>query len=396
MNTKQKKYFIKKQKKRLKRKLKLSFYKKKIFKKNNKKTKKTRKISKRQLIYLERKEILQELYKKFNYSEKNFVISISNELGLEKNGNRDYYLNIASQIIDFNNKALIFDLEKCSKIWPSGITLLCSLKKWVELSNRFSINIKRPRIASTSPRDNKVESYLSHCGFYDYVGRPYVSQLSKHYSEDDIVKIKREEAKSKFELKDIVENRENEIIELLEKHSTFDVEQIELFNSVILTEIINNILEHGITYNDQGWWILAQHHETTKIISLCIADNGIGIRNSLTTGPQKEDILKKKIPNNPFNDGKFIEMAMNENVSGSTKAIKKEKEYLIFYNYPKGSRRGNGLSRIKESCIELKIPLTILSHNGYLFQDIEGSIDSGSKSNRVFAGTLYQLNIPAK
>ncbi len=90
-----------------------------------------------------------------------------------------------------------------------------------------------------------------------------------------------------------IEIREEEILSLVERHSSLDAEQLEWFYSVILTEIFNNVTEHGISHKDNGWWLLAQYHKRHKIISLCIADNGIGVRNSLLTGPQKKEDLKR-------------------------------------------------------------------------------------------------------
>jgi len=57
-----------------------------------------------------------------------------------------------------------------------------------------------------------------------------------------------------------------------------------MFDSIILTEVFSNVTEHGVSKFDAGWWILAQYHSTHKYIQYSIADNGIGIRNSLMSG----------------------------------------------------------------------------------------------------------------
>ena len=169
---------------------------------------------------------------------------------------------------------------------------------------------------------------------------------------------------------------------------------IEEFNDVVLTEIFNNVLEHGMPHRDKGWWLLAQYHKTHKLISLCVADNGIGIRNSLMTGPQRHEI-SKRIDNPKYNEGAFIRLACEENISGALAAS--IKEGTLIKKYVSGSRRGNGLQRIIKTCKKLMIPLAILSHNGYLFLDENGHEKlCSSKYRRIFAGTMYHLKIKAK
>jgi anti-sigma regulatory factor (Ser/Thr protein kinase) len=236
-------------------------------------------------------------------------------------------------------------------------------------------------------------SYLNHSGFYDYVHAKHPAEVEdqNHYPEKEVVKIEREKKLSN------IEPREDKIISLLQQFSLFDARQIELFNSIILTEAFNNVTEHGVSHRDRGWWLLAQYHKKHGIISLCIADNGIGIRNTLMTGPQSDDI-GKSIANTPENDGKFIKMAIEETVSGALAApLKTAGGFLSSKKYEKGAHRGNGLKRITSTCEKLGIPFTILSHHGYVFLDASGNmIRNGSMPRRVFAGTLYHLLIPAK
>ena len=83
--------------------------------------------------------------------------------------------------------------------------------------------------------------------------------------------------------------------ELLRRLSSLNNDQIEEFINYVLIEIFNSVTEHGMPQKnkDEGWWMIAQHHQRHQFISLCIADNGIGIANSLYTGPQKAEIIKR-------------------------------------------------------------------------------------------------------
>jgi len=338
---------------------------------------------KHSFLLKDRRTLKKALYKKKRYHGSPFTIRITQPLGIEEERSIDYFFEISSQIIDFNARELIVDIRECERIWPSGITLLCSLKQWVETKSKKN---SHPKIRSTPSNHKAVNSYLAHSGFYDYVQR--MEDDPKHYFDDSqIVKIHRELKRSN------IEKREEEIVELLRKFSLFTEEEIEEFNCVILTEIFNNVTEHGVPV-DSGWWVLAQYHKTHKIISFCTADNGIGIRNSLMTGPQKKEI-GKKIPNNQKEEGNFIKISLEENISGAVEASQK-KGHLI-KKYSRGARRGNGLERIRGVCRKLSIPFTILSHYGYLFIDGQGNVTKcGARNTRIFAGTMYHLIIKAQ
>ena len=192
----------------------------------------------------------------------------------------------------------------------------------------------------------------------------------------------------------MIEEREKEILELLTKYSTLSFDELQYFDQVILTEIILNVTEHGVSHIDKGWWMLCQYHKKSKFISICIADNGIGFRNHLMNGPQNEYLLQK-FDNNYKNDGKIIKIALQDNISGASEApIKTGK---IIKKYPRGTKRGHGLKIISEYCIKLKIPFSILSQNGFLFLDHEGNeIKCGYRKKRVFAGTLFHFRVKAK
>jgi anti-sigma regulatory factor (Ser/Thr protein kinase) len=244
-------------------------------------------------------------------------------------------------------------------------------------------------LASNDSRHQHVNQYLVHCGFYDYVKRSHTHDVSDVYDDHKIVKIKRENNESE------IDEREESIRLILERYSSLTEEQIEDFDCNVLIEAFNNVTEHGKSHHDSGWWTITQYHNSTGIISLCLADNGIGIKNSLATGPQSE-ILRKTIGNEQ--DGEYIQEALKENVSGALTGSTKENRIMLLKKvYKRGSRRGNGLSRIRETCSRCDIKFSLLSQYGYLSLDTNGKITRcGSTENRLFAGTLYHFTIPAK
>lgn len=97
--------------------------------------------------------------------------------------------------------------------------------------------------------------------------------------------------------------------------------------------------------------------------------------------------------NHPSNDDEFIKLALREYVSGAVGATAKKRKM----KRSRGASRGKGLKKIAQTCKKFKIEFSILSHFGYLFVDSEGEISYiGSRSRRVFGGTLYHFNIPTK
>lgn len=332
-----------------------------------------------------RKKLMIKLYKKRPYNDKPITIEIQGEFGIEEKANINKFLDIASKFVDFNSRILNIDIKKCIRVWPSAITLFCSLKQWVELTAQKN---RSPKVRSTSSDSNKVNSYLAYCGFYDYVDRMKDVEDKNYIDDGRIVKIERETIKSN------VERREDQIVALLKRYSVLSADELEELNDIVITEIFNNVTEHGLSHRDKGWWVLAQYHEKHKFISICVADNGIGIKNSLLTGPQRAEI-KKIYGKKQESEVELVKLAFEENVSGAFAAPMKSGR--IRKRYKAGARKGYGLMRIKETCKKFKIPLTILSHKGYLFFDENGRESVyGSKDNRVFAGTMYHLKVKAK
>lgn len=249
-----------------------------------------------------------EFYKKLKYKHRPLEIVIDGQFGLEKNF--DEFIRISSLFIDSQSNWVYFNLDNCTRIWPSAVTLLCSFKQWTEITAKAGFS---PNLSSTEPKDKHVDAYLLHCGFYDYVNvRDNLGHInSQVYDDKKIVKIKRENNKAE------IENREEAIRSVLKEYSSLTEDQIENFDCNVLIEAFNNVTEHGHSFRDTGWWTLTQYHEKTEIISLCIADNGIGIKNSLLTGPQGNEI-RGKIKSE--NDDEYILLALRENVSGALTA----------------------------------------------------------------------------
>jgi len=333
-----------------------------------------------------RRAKVKEVYKKKDYKEPMQTIQIAGDFGIEEGQDVAEFIKISSQFVDSNSRILKFDLSKCTRMWPSAVTLMCSMKHWVEMKSNPD---RTPKLRSTKSGNDHVNGYLDNCGFYDYVGR-YKDKSDTKFSHHEMVKIEKETDRLR------IKSRRDQLRNLVTRSSSLTPDQLELFVDHILVEVINNVGEHGLgVHNTLGWWLIAQWHKTHSYISMCIADNGIGFRNSLLSGAQ-HSYIKDKFPSIVSNEGKAIRLAFEESVSGAVYApIKKKK--ITGDRYNRGSHRGNGLKRIRDACKNIGVPLAVLSHHGYLFIDAKGEFKKmGHSEKRVFAGTLYHFLIPAK
>lgn len=332
-----------------------------------------------------RRSIFKSIRARFKFHKAKKDVVINGEFGIENDF--DDFLDKAEALVDFNAKELVIFFENCTRVWPSAVTLLCSLKQWVELVRSKG---KKPSISSTKPSVEDVFVYLYHCGFTEYV-RVDMGTPAVHYNSNEIVKIRREHNEKGFD------DRLDELDLLLKSYTSYSPDEIEEFEDVVLQEIFSNITEHGLSFVDRGWWMLAQYHKHHGLISLCMADNGIGFRNTLMSGPQRNE-LEKRLPNISMSDGGFIELAINEHVSGALEAPERTRGgFLMQKRYRKGEKRGRGLELIKNLCVKMGIKLTILSQHGfYSVDNTTNRVHCGSRKNRVMAGTMYHLTIPAK
>jgi len=337
-----------------------------------------------------RGEFKKRFYKPLKYDRPKQDVVIKEQLGIEHDFGK--FVELASTFVNSRSKWITFDLKNCERLWPSAITLLCSLKQWTDITAHPH---HVPSLGSTDSYSDEVNAYLVHSGFCEYVRMDHDDFDPSLFSDDSTVKITRENNTSEIGI------REDEIYEIIERYSGLDPDQMEEFNSVVLVEVFNNVSEHGISSGDSGWWTLTQYHPRTGIISLCIADNGIGIKHSLKTGPQQAQ-LEEAVGQNAT-DGDYIKAALDENISGALRASQKSEAAFkvlgtkIGKAYTRGSRRGNGLNRIKDTCKKCGVEFSLLSQRGYLNMKPDGTTGhSGTAKSKIFSGTLYHFSIPTK
>lgn len=327
-----------------------------------------------------RKNFIKKFYKSREYDKPPKEYLLDKEIGLEHDVEK--FIRFGEKIIDANSTETVLSFENTTRIWPSAVIMLVSLVVWIKSTSTNG------SVSGKSSKSEKVNDYLSHCGFYKYVGVIH-NNLNSYYPSSEVVQIRKEDSNAN------TRERQKEVIDLIREYSTLSLSEIEGLDCVVLTEILANVTEHGVNVDVSGWFVLVQYHKRTGIISVCIADNGIGIKNSLCTGNQVDEV--EKIVNSN-DDVDYIEAAITKRISGaidspevnSTKILGEE-------SLPQGKKRGIGLTRIFDKCKDLGLKLTICSHQGCLTLNEKGAISfKKNLPNKCFAGTLYHIVLPVK
>lgn len=343
--------------------------------------------------------ILRRKAEMLNFVNKEHILLIPSRVGLEggRSAEKDF-CTLGRLSIDNPARRITYDLSQASYLWPSTLALLGSLYNFRLLMKKLNPDLPViPEIYSSDPKDRYVDAYLDHSGFHEYVRRKAIRKKQETnalgqkliyagpYSRKETVRFR-------HILTPQVENEDsNKLIELVLKYADFTPEQKETFNDKVFWEILLNVTGHGIPIVDAGWWLIGQYHKQHGIVSIAIADNGIGIKETLLAGPQQAQIR------DDLGDAQthaYILHALKPKVSGAWDARPRSG---MFEKHEKLPVRGNGLKKIQEGCKFCGITLTIVSKNGYVKYDAgKKQPEVNSFKENIFAGTLYSLVIPAK
>lgn len=365
--------------------------------KNRKFVKKTKRYKEKKQIALNkisyekiRRQARRKIFNNYNFNNQDSIpVVIDKTLGIEF-GDIDSFINIGKQIVDSNANDIKLHLKNCQKLWPSAIMLLCSFHQWRNLAYTYckkkNKNSQKPKLGSYGPKNLELADYLIQSGFYDYVHVEHRNPPPLNY--DEIVKLELNRNRT------TIDSKMQELEDLVLNKANLTQEQKESVNCYVIPEIINNATEHGENCIDQGWWTMGQYFPEHHVISICIADNGIGFKETLTTGPQSNDIVIQKLIDDDSPETDYIELAFKDGISGAMDANKWKLNHVHEY-LPLGSNRGGGMSGIKDTCKQCGIRLSIFSQSGYIIYNENGNIVSkNSYDKRIFGGTFFNLVIP--
>lgn len=143
----------------------------------------------------------------------------------------------------------------------------------------------------------------------------------------------------------------------------------------LIREILRNTPEHAET---NTMWICGQYWPSYELAEIAIADEGIGIYNSITQNP----VHKEYITDNE----KALQWALKAGISEAFKPSMKQKSHDEWAN------SGFGLYMVNEICKHLNGSFCIISYGNYILIDNHG-IKYGETN---FKGTAIRMRIPSK
>jgi predicted secreted protein len=323
---------------------------------------------------------------RFDYLGPPSHVQLEGNIGTEEDALA--YCSTMERTIDVNARSLDIRMTDVTYAWPSFVMGLCAFAVWTEAVSRAA-HCARMKVSSTFSRDPIVSDFLIESGFGSFVGIKNNQKSRSHKKHKFSVRIRHEKDRSSER------ERRTEVYELIDMFANLSERAKEVLRDRVITEIFHNVTEHGTQVVDAGYWVLAQYHPSHGLISVSVADNGIGFRGTLATGVYGKQLVDR-VPDTPLNDDRYIALAVDENMTGSLRA--KGEAYAgrgTALQFLKGARRGQGMGVIVNESVGLGITVTIISHYGLFRRTPTGETLSRSFRQRAFPGTLYHLTIPA-
>lgn len=165
--------------------------------------------------------------------------------------------------------------------------------EWVEPFGMlyFGLWLKRIREERKPTRfsaaNYQQHGYPAHMGFFQILGLNFGNSPGEASGSNQYVPINsleldelRREAAGKYEeVQDVIERKADDFARLLTRETGTDL-QITL--TYALREVLRNVVEHS---NSDRIWFAGQHWQAKNQVELVVADQGIGIRQSLKRNP---------------------------------------------------------------------------------------------------------------
>lgn len=275
-------------------------------------------------------------------------------------------LEIARKMQGLEKQDYVFHFKEKIYLTPSGALLVAlALKNLNESSSIELTGIESNSYAKTMRFFNTIDSEYG-CNNNKKTGR-YIPIT--RYSEKDIRTNEFQDLK--IDKNTNIERIALDLSKILLQQDEEVIGEGEKALSYILREVLRNIPEHAKT-NDM--WICAQYWEKERRVEVAIADEGIGIFESIRSNMNYVSDVKS-------NEG-ALEYVLYPGVSESfTKNKKKE--------LGEWDNSGFGLYVIKRLCEETGGIFCIASQNDYLL--IEDSKQEKGKTN--FNGTFISISL---
>jgi hypothetical protein len=170
-------------------------------------------------------------------------------------------------------------------------------------------NIREQRRPARFSAANYMDhGYLSHMGFFQMFGLKYGNSPGEASGSNQYVPItswdlntlRQEAAAQREDVREVIERRASDFASLLTRETGTDLHTTLSYS---LREVLRNVIEHS---NSEKLWFVGQHWRNKHQVELVVADEGIGIRESLRRNPNLR----------PPTDLEAIRLALEPGISG--------------------------------------------------------------------------------
>lgn len=286
-------------------------------------------------------------------------------------------LKFASEIffkIPEDDDKVVFDFSKMSNFDPlpmliMGITIRNYRQQFPE---------KKFYIEGYSDK-----GYACTMGFFKYIsesldiGRlPGESNGSNNYIPITPIKVdelqKKEYAQGNYMIVgELIEKEAGRLAQIVDRGN----KELHKLLTYLIREILRNIPEHAMT---NTMWVCGQYWPTFKLAEIAIADEGIGIYNSIIQNSAHKEYITS--------NEKALQWALKAGISEAFRPSMKQKSTDEWAN------SGFGLYMVSKICKHLNGSFCIISYGNYILIDNHG-IKHGETN---FQGTAIRMRIPSK
>lgn len=288
---------------------------------------------------------------------------------MELVGTLKFALDIYEKIPD---DEVIFDLSKMRNFDPLSMLIMGATMR--------NYRMQYPEIPFKIT-GYEGKSYAGTMGFFKYVSElieigkmPGEANGSENYIP--ITPIKVEELQQAEILQenymvvgDLIEKEAGRLARIVDRGNS----ELHKLLTYLIREILRNIPEHAET---NTMWICGQYWPSYELAEIAIADEGIGIYNSITQNHAHKEYIN--------DNEKAIQWALKAGISESFIPSKKQKSRNEWSN------SGFGLYMVNEICKHLNGSFCIISYGNYILIDNHGT----KYGETNFKGTAIRMRVP--
>ncbi len=227
------------------------------------------------------------------------------------------------------------------------------------------------------------KSYAGTMGFFKYISEsvdigkmPGEANGSKNYIPITLIKVdelQQDEIShgNYMVVGNLIEKEAGRLAHIVDRGN----KELHKLLTYLIREILRNTPEHAGTNN---MWVCGQYWPSFELAEIAIADEGIGIYNSITQNHAHEEYIT--------DNEKALQWALKAGISEAFIPSRKQKSSDEWAN------SGFGLYMVNEICKHLNGSFCIISYGNYMLIDNHG-IKYGETN---FKGTAIRMRVPSK